>query len=106
MEAYLEAKLRLFTEVIDHDGAAVIWADDPVSARVAELAQERGLRIMTVGAQGEALKLTGRTATQLGQTLTIEADGKKYSIKLPLIGAYQAANALTAAGLEIGRAHV
>jgi UDP-N-acetylmuramoyl-L-alanyl-D-glutamate--2,6-diaminopimelate ligase len=101
MEAYLEAKLRLFTEVIDHDGAAVIWADDPASARVAELAQERGLRIMTVGVQGDTLKLTGRAATQLGQTLTIEAGGKKHSIKLPLIGAYQAANALTAAGLVL-----
>ena len=101
MEAYLEAKLRLFTEVIDHDGAAVIWADDPASARVAELAQERGLRIITVGAQGETLKLVDRAPTQLGQKLTIEAEGKKYSITLPLIGAYQAANALTAAGLVL-----
>jgi UDP-N-acetylmuramoyl-L-alanyl-D-glutamate--2,6-diaminopimelate ligase len=101
MEAYLEAKLRLFTEVIDHDGAAVIWADDPASARVAELAQERGLRIMTVGAQGDTLKLVDRAPTQLGQKLTIEAEGKKYSITLPLIGAYQAANALTAAGLVL-----
>jgi UDP-N-acetylmuramoyl-L-alanyl-D-glutamate--2,6-diaminopimelate ligase len=101
MEAYLEAKLRLFTEVVDHDGIAVIWADDPASARVAELARERGLRIMTVGAQGETLKMVGRSATQLGQTLTIEAEGKTHSIKLPLIGAYQAANALTAAGLVL-----
>ena len=34
MEAYLEAKLRLFTEVVDADGAAVVWADDDASARV------------------------------------------------------------------------
>jgi UDP-N-acetylmuramoyl-L-alanyl-D-glutamate--2,6-diaminopimelate ligase len=101
MEAYLEAKLRLFTEVVDHDGMAVIWADDPASARVAELARERGLRILTVGTKGEALKLVARTATQLGQTLTIEAEGKTHSVKLPLIGAYQAANALTAAGLVL-----
>jgi UDP-N-acetylmuramoyl-L-alanyl-D-glutamate--2,6-diaminopimelate ligase len=31
MEAYLEAKLRVFTEVVDGDGAAVVWADDPAS---------------------------------------------------------------------------
>src|SRR6185369_12393915 len=37
--------------------------------------------------------------TQLGQTLTIEAEGKSFQVKLPLIGAYQAANALTAAAL-------
>ncbi|MDB5689943.1 MAG: UDP-N-acetylmuramoylalanyl-D-glutamate--2,6-diaminopimelate ligase [Sphingomonas bacterium] len=102
MDAYLEAKLRLFTEVIDEDGAAVIWADDVASGRVAELARERGLRTLTVGKRGEALRLAGRTPTQLGQTLLIEAEGgRTFTVKLPLIGAYQAANALTAAGLVI-----
>ena len=99
MEAYLEAKLRLFTEVIDEDGAAVVWMDDAASARVAELASERGLRLLTVGTTGETLKLVKREPTQLGQTLTIEAEGKNFQVKLPLIGAYQAANALTAAAL-------
>ena len=99
MEAYLEAKLRLFTEVIDEDGAAVVWMDDAASARVAELASERGLRLLTVGSKGETLKLVKREPTQLGQTLTIEAEGKIFQVKLPLIGAYQAANALTAAAL-------
>ena len=101
MEAYLEAKLRLFTEVIDEDGAAVIWMDDDASARVAELAAERGLKLLTIGAQGETLRLAKREPTQLGQTLTIEAEGKVHTVKLPLIGAYQAANALTAAGLVL-----
>jgi UDP-N-acetylmuramoyl-L-alanyl-D-glutamate--2,6-diaminopimelate ligase len=99
MEAYLEAKLRLFTEVIDEDGAAVVWMDDPASARVAELATERGLRLVTVGTKGATVKLVNRTPTQLGQTLTIEAEGRSHQVRLPLIGAYQAANALTAAAL-------
>jgi UDP-N-acetylmuramoyl-L-alanyl-D-glutamate--2,6-diaminopimelate ligase len=101
MEAYLEAKLRLFTEVVDEGGAAVVWMDDKASARVAELASERGLRLLTVGTKGETLKLVKREPTQLGQTLTVEAEGKTHIIKLPLIGAYQAANALTAAALVL-----
>jgi len=101
MEAYLEAKLRLFTEVVSPDGSAVVWADDPASTRVAELAVERGLKLLTVGTKGETLKLVKREATQLGQTLTIEAEGKTHILKLPLIGGYQAANALTAAGLVL-----
>ncbi|MDB5684726.1 MAG: UDP-N-acetylmuramoylalanyl-D-glutamate--2,6-diaminopimelate ligase [Sphingomonas bacterium] len=101
MEAYLEAKLRLFTEVVDADGTAVIWADDEASARVAELARERGLRTLTIGTHGDDIRLVARTATQLGQTLTVAAHGRTHSIMLPLIGAYQAANALTAAGLVI-----
>jgi UDP-N-acetylmuramoyl-L-alanyl-D-glutamate--2,6-diaminopimelate ligase len=99
MEAYLEAKLRLFTEVVAPDGAAVVWMDDAASTRVAELASERGLRLVTVGRAGETVRLIGREASLLGQTLTLEAQGRRRIVKLPLIGAYQAANALTAAGL-------
>jgi UDP-N-acetylmuramoyl-L-alanyl-D-glutamate--2,6-diaminopimelate ligase len=101
MEAYLEAKLRLFTEVVALDGTAVVWTDDDASTRVVELAHERGLRLITIGTKGDTLRIVKREPTQLGQTLTIEAEGKTHTIKLPLIGAYQAANALTAAGLVL-----
>ncbi|MBA2933406.1 UDP-N-acetylmuramoyl-L-alanyl-D-glutamate--2,6-diaminopimelate ligase [Sphingomonas sp. CGMCC 1.13654] len=101
MEAYLEAKLRLFSEVVDRDGSAVIWADDPVSARVMDIARERGLKLFTVGTKGETLRLVERTPTQLGQTLMIEAESKVHKVNLPLIGAYQAANALVAAGFAL-----
>jgi UDP-N-acetylmuramoyl-L-alanyl-D-glutamate--2,6-diaminopimelate ligase len=37
----------------------------------------------------------------LGQQLTIQAEGAIHSVTLPLIGAYQAANALVAAGLVL-----
>jgi UDP-N-acetylmuramoyl-L-alanyl-D-glutamate--2,6-diaminopimelate ligase len=101
METYFAAKLRLFSEVVDDDGVAVVWADDPYSQPVIKAAQKRGLALLTVGTKGETLKLVDRQASQLGQTLTIEAEGKSHKVMLPLIGAYQAANALTAAGLVI-----
>jgi len=101
MAAYFHAKLRLFADVLALDGAAVVWADDPHSPRVEELARMRGNRLITVGEHGETLKLVGRDPTLLGQGLTIEAGGKTHKVMLPLIGAYQAANALTAAGLVI-----
>ncbi len=101
MAAYFHAKLRLFADVLDLDGAAVVWADDPNSPRVEDLARARGNRLVTVGEHGETLRLVGREPTLLGQGLTIEAEGQVYTVNLPLIGAYQAANALTAAGLVI-----
>ncbi len=101
MEEYFEAKMRLFTEVVAADGTAVVWADDAKSDDVIRRCRERGLRILTVGRKGEALKLVAREATQLGQTLIIEAEGKAHKVGLALIGAYQAANAMTAAGLAI-----
>jgi UDP-N-acetylmuramoyl-L-alanyl-D-glutamate--2,6-diaminopimelate ligase len=101
MEAYFEAKMRLFTEVVEPDGAAVIWMDDLASEEVLRRCTARGLRTITVGTKGETLRLVSRETTELGQKLTIAADGKTFTVILALIGAYQAANALTAAGLAI-----
>jgi UDP-N-acetylmuramoyl-L-alanyl-D-glutamate--2,6-diaminopimelate ligase len=101
MNAYFEAKMRLFDEVVEADGAAVVWTDDPRSEEVLKRVAERGLRALTVGARGATLKLIGREPTQLGQRLTIEAEGRRHIVNLPLIGAYQAANALTSAGLVL-----
>ncbi len=102
MANYFTAKMRLFSEVVDADGAAVVWADaDEYSPRVIDLARERGLAVFTVGRNGSALKLIERTPGQLGQQLVVEAEGQTYKISLPLIGAYQAANALVSAGLVI-----
>jgi UDP-N-acetylmuramoyl-L-alanyl-D-glutamate--2,6-diaminopimelate ligase len=101
MDAYFEAKMRLFTEVLEEDGTAVLWMDDPKSEEVLRRVDARGVKRITVGTHGETLKLLAREPTQLGQTLTVEAEGARHTIKLPLIGAYQAANALTAAGLVL-----
>ena len=101
MAAYFTAKLRLFSEVLADDGTAVVWADDPNAERVIDLARARGNRLITVGEHGETLRIVRRTPTLLGQGLEIEAEGLEYRVTLPLIGAYQAANALTAAGLVI-----
>ena len=101
MAAYLTAKLRLFSEVLADDGTAVVWADDRESARVVDLAHARGNRLVTVGERGQTLRLVGREPTLLGQRLTIEAEGVVHRVQLPLIGAYQAANALVSAGLVI-----
>jgi len=101
MGAYLTAKLRLFSEVLSPDGTAVVWADDVESARVIDLAQARGNRLVTVGERGGTLRLVERDPTLLGQGLVIEAEGQTHRVTLPLIGGYQAANALVAAGLVI-----
>ncbi|MET0138358.1 MAG: UDP-N-acetylmuramoyl-L-alanyl-D-glutamate--2,6-diaminopimelate ligase [Sphingobium sp.] len=100
MDSYFDAKMRLFDEVVDADGAAVVWMDDARSAAVVDRARARGLRMLTVGEGGETLRLLSRTPTALGQDMLIGLeDGTQHALPLPLIGAYQAANALVAAGL-------
>ena len=106
MEDYFAAKMRLFDEVVDAEGTAVVWADDPWADKVAEHVRERGLRLLSVGekadrTQGSSISLLARSPSQLGQTLEVEHGGQAYQVKLPLIGAYQAANALLSAGLVI-----
>jgi UDP-N-acetylmuramoyl-L-alanyl-D-glutamate--2,6-diaminopimelate ligase len=101
MAEYFAAKQRLFADVLDPDGTAVVWADDPHSERVIDIARFRGNRIMTVGEHGDTLRLVSREPTLLDQKLVIAFDGVEHRVSLPLIGAYQAANALVAAALVI-----
>jgi UDP-N-acetylmuramoyl-L-alanyl-D-glutamate--2,6-diaminopimelate ligase len=101
MDAYCEAKMRLFEDVMEPGGTAVVWADDPKSNEVMARCRIRGLEVLSVGRGGETLKLVSRETTQLGQKLVVEAGGRVHEVNLALIGAYQAANALTAAALVI-----
>jgi UDP-N-acetylmuramoyl-L-alanyl-D-glutamate--2,6-diaminopimelate ligase len=101
MDDYFAAKMRLFAEVVEEGGSAVIWADDDWSGKAIATARARGLKLFTVGEQGEAIRLVARKPTQLGQALEVEVAGERRKVTLPLIGAYQAANALIAAGLAI-----
>ena len=99
MEAYFEAKMRLFDEVVDESGCAVIWTDDAWSDQAIARARKRELRLITVGEKGKGIQLLSRQPTQLGQTLELRIQGDVHRLKLPLTGAYQAANALVAAGV-------
>ncbi|MFO1254437.1 MAG: UDP-N-acetylmuramoyl-L-alanyl-D-glutamate--2,6-diaminopimelate ligase [Sphingomonadaceae bacterium] len=103
MEDYFAAKMRLLDEVVDPAGSAVIWMDDAWSARAAGHAAARGLALLGVGenADERGIRLVSRTPGQLGQVLEIEYAGAVRKVNLPLIGAYQAANALVSAGLVL-----
>lgn len=101
MDAYFEAKMRLFDELLPGDATAVIWTDDPKSAEVIERVRRRGIALTTFGRAGETIKLLEQSPTALGQKLVIRFGEGTYNLALPLIGAYQAANVLVAAGLAM-----
>jgi UDP-N-acetylmuramoyl-L-alanyl-D-glutamate--2,6-diaminopimelate ligase len=101
LEAYLAAKLRLFSDLIAPDGAAVVAADHPHAAAVVQAAERRGLRILTVGRAGSGIRLRSGAIDGFSQTLTVDHAGREFRIRLPLVGAFQVENALVAAGLAI-----
>ncbi|QOZ71407.1 UDP-N-acetylmuramoyl-L-alanyl-D-glutamate--2,6-diaminopimelate ligase [Bradyrhizobium arachidis] len=102
---YLAAKLRLFRELVQPGGAAVISADHDCSAEVIDAANSRGLRVMAVGRNGdggEGIRLVDAKVEGFSQTLALEHRGKRYAVRLPLVGEFQIENALVSAGLAIG----
>jgi UDP-N-acetylmuramoyl-L-alanyl-D-glutamate--2,6-diaminopimelate ligase len=101
-EDYLAAKLRLFTEVVAAGGVAVVNSDAEHSDAFIAAARRRGLTLLTVGETGESIRLTSRQSKGDAQALAILHDGHTYEVLLPLAGAFQASNALVAAGLAIG----
>jgi len=101
MDAYFAAKMRLFDEVVADDGTAVVWTGDPRSADVIAHVQRRGLKLITVGPGAETIGLVSRQSTPLGQQLMLGFEGREVKLVLPLIGAYQMNNVLTAAGLVL-----
>jgi UDP-N-acetylmuramoyl-L-alanyl-D-glutamate--2,6-diaminopimelate ligase len=64
------------------------------------------LRIIAVGRNGdgagEGIRLVDAAVEGFAQKLMLEHRGRKYTIKLPLVGEFQIENALVAAGLAIG----
>ncbi|MEL6236411.1 MAG: UDP-N-acetylmuramoyl-L-alanyl-D-glutamate--2,6-diaminopimelate ligase, partial [Pseudomonadota bacterium] len=101
-DAYLAAKLGLFDRVLPMGGTAVINVDDPVSAVVRLVAIGRGQRILGVGESPAAdLQLRDMVPHAEGLDVQYAYEGRTYITRLALIGAFQASNALIAAGLAI-----
>jgi len=101
LEAYLAAKLRLFSDLIAPDGAAVIATDHAEAVPVVAAAQARGLRLLSVGTRADGIRLVENAIDGSAQVLRIRHGGRDYTTRLPLPGAFQVENALVAAGLAI-----
>ncbi|HKS90113.1 MAG TPA: UDP-N-acetylmuramoyl-L-alanyl-D-glutamate--2,6-diaminopimelate ligase [Stellaceae bacterium] len=102
MASYRAAKERLFRELLPPAGVAVLNADSPEFARLAALCRERGHRVIAYGEAAEAdLRILNRAPHRSGQHLLATVFGKRCEIELPLVGAFQAMNALAAFGLAV-----
>ena len=101
MDSYFKAKSRLFSELLDDKGTAVINSDDAYAQRLVEICKERGVRTMTYGRSGEDLKLVSCMPKPDGQKIDLLVGGKEYTLTLPLVGGFQVMNALCALGLVL-----
>jgi UDP-N-acetylmuramoyl-L-alanyl-D-glutamate--2,6-diaminopimelate ligase len=101
VEDYFDAKARLFTDLLLPGASAVVNTDTSEGVRIAKLARQRGLVVLTVGMNGKTIKLVHRERKGLAQQLIVETGKEKYDIFLPLVGDFQVSNALVAAALTV-----
>lgn len=102
MAAYLDAKARLFEEVLEPGGTAVLNLDDPSGRELAERLRDRGLLLVGYGrAEDAALRLRAARPLARGTHLAVEVDGRRFELELPVVGGFQVHNALCALGLVL-----
>jgi UDP-N-acetylmuramyl-tripeptide synthetase len=99
MRAYFEAKMALLTRLTPKAAPVVVAASGPWGDAARQTALAAGLSLVTVGGQGRDLAIMRARRAHAGQDLTIRAFGATHRLHLPLIGGFQATNALTAAAL-------
>ncbi len=99
MQAYFEAKMMLFTRLAPKGSTAVVAGGAPWKAQAAAAAAGAGLKVVTVGRAGSDIAITRAVRAAHGQDLTLRIHGRRHDLHLPLIGDFQASNALVAAAL-------
>jgi len=100
-DSYLAAKIRLFAEVLQPGGIAVLNADIPEYGLLRAAAEGAGHPVLSYGWRGGDLKIIERTPTPTGQSVTLNLFGAAFAIDFPLAGEFQLMNALCALGLVI-----
>jgi UDP-N-acetylmuramoyl-L-alanyl-D-glutamate--2,6-diaminopimelate ligase len=99
LEDYLAAKLQLFDRLLAPGQPAVVDAGSDAAAKVIAVCQKRGLRVVSIGLRGTALRLLESDAENFSTRIKIAHGDRIFSLLLPLASSFQASNALVAAGL-------
>ncbi len=101
MEEYFKAKARLFSDVLNFRGTAVINADDEYFTRLEKIALESKHKVVSFGEKGKDIRLLSRTPRPLGQQIKLSVFGHEFDLTIPLVGHFQVMNALCALGIVL-----
>jgi UDP-N-acetylmuramoyl-L-alanyl-D-glutamate--2,6-diaminopimelate ligase len=101
MEKYFSAKLRLFIEVLDQNGVAVVNVDDKMAAILTEKLMRRHIKILNYGRTATDIIINKIEIIPNGQRLFVNVLGFEVELILPLIGDFQVMNALCALGVVL-----
>ncbi len=99
---YFAAKLRLFEQLLRPDGTAVLNADSPYCEEIRDACRLTGHRITSYGFNTSDMRIDDLSPLADGLRLCVTIARRTFETRLPLVGAFQAYNALAALGLAIG----
>ena len=97
MENYLNAKIKLFTNLTEE--TAVLNADIDAFPTLEKACREKGLTVLSYGKNGRDIRLLGQDLRENGQELSFQFKGKDYRASLSVAGNFQGMNLLAAVGL-------
>lgn len=101
MESYFQAKALLFEKLLTENSGAVLNADSDTFESLKKIADKRGLNVFDYGVNGQKIGIKDTELIADGQRLKLTVLGLDCEVELPLVGAFQAMNALAALGLVL-----
>ena len=101
LTSYLDAKARLFSEVMAPGSHAVLNGEAPQYQHIAEICRARGHTMLRFGGDGADIRLVSRRDENFDQRIELELLGKSHELLISLPGAFQVQNMMAAAGLAI-----
>ncbi|MCR5506809.1 MAG: UDP-N-acetylmuramoyl-L-alanyl-D-glutamate--2,6-diaminopimelate ligase [bacterium] len=102
VDEYFNAKLRLFSELLDAKGTAVVNIDDERGQSVVDVCKSRGIKTITYGEKNDAdIKLEKYDIVDDKQIVKISVFGKSYDMTLNLVTKFQIFNFMCALGMFI-----
>ncbi len=101
MDHYFQAKTRLFLEVMDASGIAIINKDDTYGQELLDLCQEKKIRTFSYSLEDASADLYGSIEQIHGHGLrvSIKAFDHQITVDIPVVGLFQVANILAAVGV-------
>ena len=99
MAAYLNAKLRLFRELVRDGGTAITYSGAPEATIIEAIAKRRRQNYVSYGSVSADISIVEKRQTDEGWSATIQAFGKSYPVMLGFTGKFQIHNLLAAIAL-------
>lgn len=101
IEQYFASKARLFEKLLPPTGTGVINLDGANGLEVARIVRARNQTVFGIGSDANDIRICRLTGCDDGSLIVINYLGESHKIKLPLMGEFQALNAILAAGIAI-----